>query len=146
MQNEIWSLDAEWYEFFFDLTVVAGDHAFQLSNGEWTRISTETARSGTKFENFEAAKERFRLIWHGVDPTVAAAYAVRGVAPPRPAKIRRVVLIEQVQVIGGQNTFEGNIFLEMDNGWMKPVDGKELAKLAEQVPNLKNWRLYGRDD
>jgi hypothetical protein len=147
MQDEARVLEAEWYAMpLFDLAVAVEAHAFILGRKGWERSSAAIVRQCERLPDFAAVKDRYLLEWHGIDPTVVAAYVSRGITPPRPRRIRCAVLVEQVEVIGGKDSISGNVYLQFDDGHMKPIDGRELSRLAERVPRLKHWRIWGRPD
>lgn len=141
------SIEVGWYDWDYRLAAVAGRHAFVLNERKgWTKVNAaDVTWDGRLFANAHDAIEAYSLIWEGIDSTVVAAHVVRGIAPPKPRHYRRYLLVESGIALQGPNDFDGSIFVEFDDGWMRKINGKELSALARLYPRLKNWRLAGRE-
>lgn len=65
---------------------------------------------------------------------------------PRPVPEETYIAIERAQVFGAQNDpsmAEGRLFRVLEDGTLKPLNGDELRKLADDFPGfVRSWRLF----
>lgn len=140
-------MEIGWYDWDCRLAVVADRHAFVLNEKRgWGKVNpADVTWDGKPFASSGEAIECYSDLWHGIDATVVAAHAVRGIAPPRPRRYRSYHLIEACISLQEPCSLSGDILVEFDDGWMRRINGKELALLANRYKGLKTWRLSGRD-
>lgn len=147
MLDDMQPIEIGWYDWDYRLAVVAGQHAFVLSEQRgWGKVNpADVSWDGRRFASATDAIDSYVLKWDGIDPIVVMAHVVRGLAPPRPKRYRRYVLVEDAKVLEGRDDFTGNILVEFDDGTMRKINGKELAALSEYYRQLSRWRLSGRE-
>jgi hypothetical protein len=147
MLDNLQPIEIGWYDWDHRLAAVANGHAFVLNNKGWRKVNAaDVTWDGKLFESGHQAIDAFSMIWEGINPTVTAAYIVRGIAPPKPRRYRRYFLVQDGIALEGRDDFTGNVLVEFDDGSMRKINGQELSALSTLYPRMKNWRLPDREN
>jgi hypothetical protein len=148
MLDNLQPIEVGWYDWDHRLAVAAGNHAFVLSEKKgWGKVNpADVTWDGKAFADADEALDSYGLTWDGINPTLVAAYVVRGLAPPKPRRYRRYFLVQDCSTLGGTENLTGNILVEFDDGSMRKINGQELSALSTLYPRLKNWRLPDREN
>jgi hypothetical protein len=148
MLENMQPIEVGWYDWDYRLAAVANGYAFVLSENEgWRRVNAAGVTwDGKLFENAGQAINAFSMIWEGINPTIIAAYIIRGIAPPKPRRYSRYFLVHDGIALQGRDDFTGNVLVEFDDGSMRKINGQELSVLSMLYPRLKKWRLPNREN
>lgn len=141
MFDNMQPIEVGWYDWDYRLAAVVNNHAFVLNDSGWHSVNpADVSWDGRRFANAKAAIEAFRLTWDGIDPTVVASHIARGLAPPKPRRFCRFILINDAVTILENDQLSSQVIAEFDDGWMRGIDDEELVALIDLIVLLDEFR------